>query len=126
MNLREIDQWIRETQEAAIEEVRAGWAYDRRAYKRGYLLAAPLLEFVELRLSRYLAEHGNSDSEGRRIASGLTEFCVAHGLNDNHIYRLRRRDWVVPDTADTICCRLGIHPIQIYGNLWTDDGRLFA
>lgn len=64
------------------------------------LPAAPLVEFLEQR-----AKHAGSRSE----------FYESLGLNCNG---WNRRKYVSESLLDRICCHLGVHPTQIYGDKW--------
>lgn len=98
---------------------------DRTNYSKGYLPVAPLLEFFTARMKRWQQQNGNSNAVGIEHGGTIKEFCTVHGMHDKQYYRLIHVTWVSPIVIDRVCCRLGVHPIDVYGNDWTNDERLF-
>lgn len=120
--MRRIDRLIGEIQSETMQEVQKGWKTDKHHFCRGHLDAEPLLRFLERQVKAEM--HVADTPDPMTHQTGIQGFYEVHGLSHRQIYRLRKSGWVTPDAADKICCKLGLHPIHIYGTDWT-SGQLF-
>lgn len=88
--------------------------YDREKYGTATLPAAPLHSLIQRTADKIAAE---TESEK---AVRVTTNSVARllGMNGRTFARLMQSTDVRIQTADRICCRLGVHPMEIWGNEW--------
>ena len=89
--------------------------YDAARYRAPRISAAPLHDLIH-RAARKMA----AEMEHRGNAEQATLNVVAKRLKINGpVFRnLMAADYVLVSTADRICCQLGVHPMDIWGDEW--------